>query len=74
MQRLSPLMLRVAGLFVPEARELPEMIYQWRTPFVVDDAAYRARFDAAPTPLAAAVEATLAWARETYAAPHAAAA
>jgi nucleoside-diphosphate-sugar epimerase len=64
--RLSPLMLRLAGLFIPEAGELPEMIYQWRAPFVLDDAQFRARFAAAPTPLATAVAATVAWARTRY--------
>jgi nucleoside-diphosphate-sugar epimerase len=64
--RLSPLLLRIAGLFLPEAGELPEMIYQWRAPFILDDAQFRARFGATPTPLARAVEATVAWARAQY--------
>ena len=73
--RLSPLLLRIAGLFIPEAGELPEMIYQWRTPFVLDDSQFRSRFAATPTPLPAAVAATVAWARARYApAPRAAAA
>ena len=64
--RLSPLLLRVAGLFLPEAAELPEMIYQWRTPYILDDSQFRARFNAAPTPLATAANATLTWARAHY--------
>jgi nucleoside-diphosphate-sugar epimerase len=64
---LSPLVLRIAGLVLREAGELPEMIYQWRSPFRLDDAPYRARFGAQPTPLTDAVAATMAWARETYA-------
>ncbi len=64
--RLSPLVLRIAGLVIPEAGELPEMIYQWRQPFVLDDAAFRRRFGAAPTPLAQAVADTVAWARARY--------
>jgi nucleoside-diphosphate-sugar epimerase len=71
--RLSPLLLRIAGLFLPEAGELPEMIYQWRAPFILDDARFRARFAATPTPLPGAVEATVAWARARHAAPRAAA-
>jgi nucleoside-diphosphate-sugar epimerase len=66
--RLSPLLLRLAGLFLPEAGELPEMIYQWRTPYILDDSQFRARFGAAPTPLATAANATLEWARSHYAA------
>src|SRR5262249_29928840 len=64
--RRSPLLLRIAGLFLPEAGELPEMIYQWRTPYILDDSQFRARFAATPTPLARAVEATVAWARAQY--------
>jgi hypothetical protein len=64
--RLSPLMLRIAGLFIPEAAQIPEMIYQWRTPYVLDDSRYRARFHVHPTELAAAVNATLTWARACY--------
>jgi nucleoside-diphosphate-sugar epimerase len=71
--RLSPLLLRIAGLFIPEAGELPEMIYQWRAPFILDDAQFRSRFDASPTPLERAVAETVAWARKRYAAPAAAA-
>jgi nucleoside-diphosphate-sugar epimerase len=72
--RLSPLLLRLAGLFIPEAGELPEMIYQWRTPFVLDDSQFRSRFATTPTPLPAAVAATVAWARARYGGTRAAAA
>jgi nucleoside-diphosphate-sugar epimerase len=71
--RLSPFLIRIAGLFLPEAGELPEMIYQWRTPYILDDSQFRARFGATPTPLAQAVEATVAWARARYGAARAAA-
>jgi len=71
--RLSPLLLHLAGLFIPEAGEVPEMIYQWRTPFVLDDSQFRSRFGASPAPLARAVAETVAWARKRYAAPAAAA-
>ena len=64
--RLSPTLLKIVGLFLPEAKELPEMMYQWRAPFVLDDSAFRRRFGAAPTPLETAVAATIAWARASY--------
>jgi nucleoside-diphosphate-sugar epimerase len=72
--RMSPLLLRIAGLFIPEAGEVPEMIYQWRTPYILDDSQFRSRFAATLTPLAAAVAATAAWARKHYRAGAAAAA
>ncbi len=65
--RLSPFLLKAVGLFMPEAKELPEMMYQWRSPFRLDDSQFRARFAAAPTPLAPALAATVAWARATFA-------
>jgi len=64
--RLSPFLLRIAGLFIPEAGEMPEMIYQWRTPFILDDTQFRRRFGATPTPLLDAVAATVAWARARH--------
>ena len=49
-----------------EAKELPEMMYQWRSPFRLDDAQFRARFGAAPTAIAPAVAATIEWVRARY--------
>ncbi|HET9620938.1 MAG TPA: NAD-dependent epimerase/dehydratase family protein [Kofleriaceae bacterium] len=63
---LSPTLLRVAGWFLPEAGELPEMIYQWRGPFRLDDAQFCARFAARPTALPRALAATVDWARAHY--------
>jgi nucleoside-diphosphate-sugar epimerase len=71
MRRLSRFMLRLAGLFVPEAGELPEMIYQWEAPFVVDDRQFRAAFGAAPTPFETVIAESVGWARRHYAAPEA---
>jgi nucleoside-diphosphate-sugar epimerase len=64
--RLSPLLLRIAGWFIPEAGQVPEMIYQWRRPFILDDSQFRRRFAATPTPLPRASAATVAWARARY--------
>jgi len=63
---MSPGLLRVLGVFMPFMRELPEMAYQWRAPFVIDDSKYRARFGTEPTPLAEQLATTAAWARRTY--------
>jgi nucleoside-diphosphate-sugar epimerase len=68
-QKLSPLLLRAASLFIPEAGELSEMMYQWRTPYVLDDSKFRAAFGSVPTPLRAVVRDTFAWASAEYAAP-----
>ena len=62
----SKLMMRTAGLFIPEAREVPDIWYQFAAPFVVDASA----FDGAlgpfqPTPLAEAVRNTVASYRDS---------
>lgn len=69
---LSPLTLKLIGLFVPEVREVPEMLYQWQAPFMLDDGAFRARFGATPTPAAQAVADTMAWAQQAHGARRAA--
>jgi nucleoside-diphosphate-sugar epimerase len=69
---MSPLMLRAIGVFAPFMRELPEMAYQWQRPFVLDDTKFRTRFGFGATPIDEQVAATLAWARESFAAKRAA--
>jgi nucleoside-diphosphate-sugar epimerase len=73
-RRLAPLLLHLFSLFIPEAGELPEMIYQWRAPFILDDRRFRATFGATPTPAARVVADSLAWAQQHYARAHHAAA
>ena len=62
-------LLRGLGLVSPIVREVAEMTYQWKQPFVVDDSAFRARFAVAPSSWTDAVGASVAWARRTYRAP-----
>ncbi len=62
-----PWLLRTFGLFVPEAGEVVEMLYQWRAPFVLDDSAIRAALGLVPTAQAEVVRATVAWARQHFA-------
>ncbi|MCE9627402.1 MAG: NAD-dependent epimerase, partial [Candidatus Eisenbacteria bacterium] len=61
-------MLKGLALFVPMLRELAEMGYQWETPFVADDRAFRSVFAADATSLEAGARAMAAWARMHYAA------
>lgn len=63
---LSPTLLRLIGLFLPEAKEIPEMMYQWETPYVLDDSELRARFGASPTPMPEVIDATIAWAERHH--------
>jgi nucleoside-diphosphate-sugar epimerase len=61
----GPLTLRIAGLFVPMAREVGVVLYQWTQPFVSDWSAFEAAFGPFErTPLDEALEATIAWWRQ----------
>jgi nucleoside-diphosphate-sugar epimerase len=64
--------LQAMGVFWPLAREIAEMTYQWKVPYVVDDSAFRTVFGITPTPWDQVVRATLDWAKPLYA-PRAAA-
>ncbi|MBP1963938.1 NAD-dependent epimerase/dehydratase family protein [Paenibacillus aceris] len=59
-------MLRLGGLFIPAAREVIEMLYQFEKPFDVDCSKFIRRFGekAGPTPLRTALKETIAWHRE----------
>jgi len=66
MTRVSPLMLRAAGLFSPMIREMVEMAYEFEGPYLLDGGKFaRAFADAgyAPTPHREALAATIAWYR-----------
>jgi nucleoside-diphosphate-sugar epimerase len=56
-------MMRLGGLFIPEARESVEMMYQFERPFVVESSKISSAFAMAPTPMEEAVRETLAWYR-----------
>jgi len=64
MSAVSPLMMRVAGLFIPAARASVEMMYEFTAPFVVDSARIEREFGLSATPIPAAIESTIAWYRD----------
>lgn len=57
------LAMRVAGLFIPGARETVEMMYEFERPFVVDHSRYAGTFGADVTPHEEALRRTVAWYR-----------
>lgn len=61
---VSPLMMRVVGLFVPAARASVEMMYEFTAPFVVDSSRIEHEFSLSATPIPAAIQRTIAWYRE----------
>ncbi len=54
-------MMRLAGFFVPEAREMVEMAYEFEEPYVLDDSAIRAAYGLTHTPLEVSIPATVEW-------------
>ena len=58
----SKLAMRLAGLRIPEARELPDIWYQFAAPFIADGSAFETAFGSfAPTAHKQAVHETVAW-------------
>lgn len=62
-RRTGKPMLRLLGFFNPQIRELTEMMYQFREPFVVDHTKFVDAFGDISTPLTEAVRTTLEWYR-----------
>lgn len=58
---LGPLMMRIGALFIPAAREVIEMMYQFTEPFIVDHSKYAARFGDHATAHTDGLRATLDW-------------
>jgi nucleoside-diphosphate-sugar epimerase len=60
---MSPFMLGIAGIFVPDAREMGEMMYEFTKPFVVDSSASQALLNTSPTPMSEGLVRTIDWYR-----------
>ena len=58
---LGRMMLRIGGLFIPEAREIIEMMYEFEKPFIVDDSKYKQAFGDHSTPMREGLKQTIAW-------------
>lgn len=61
MSGMGKLMMRIGGLFIPEAKETVEMMYEFEQPFVVDHSKYARAFGDRATPLTTAIQLTLDW-------------
>ena len=60
---MGRLMMRIGGLFIPEAGEMVEMLYEFEKPFVVDSSSYTRTFGEGATPIKDALLQTLDWFR-----------
>jgi len=58
---VSPLLMRLVGLFVPDAGASVEMMYEFTGPFVVDSRRIQSAFGLEPTPVASGIARTVSW-------------
>jgi len=58
---LGKFMLWIGGLFVPEAKETVEMMYEFEQPFIVDSSKFEQAFGMKATPMKEAIKETVAW-------------
>jgi nucleoside-diphosphate-sugar epimerase len=56
-------MMAIGGLFIPEARETVEMMYEFETPFIIDSSRFEQTFGLQATPVREAMKETVAWYR-----------
>lgn len=63
MSGMGRMMMRIGGLFIPEARESVEMMYEFEKPFVVDSGKFERAFGVRATPLPEAIRRTVDWYR-----------
>jgi nucleoside-diphosphate-sugar epimerase len=61
MSGMGKFMMWIGGLFVPEARETVEMMYEFDQPFIVDSSKFEKAFGMKATPIKEAVKETVAW-------------
>jgi len=58
---MGRLMMAIGGLFIPEARETGEMMYEYEKPFIVDSSKFEKTFGMKATPIREAIRETVNW-------------
>jgi nucleoside-diphosphate-sugar epimerase len=58
---MGKLMMAMGGLFIPEAKETVEMMYEFEKPFIVDSSKFEKTFGMKATPLREAIRETVNW-------------
>lgn len=61
MNAMGKSMMWLGGLFIPEAREAVEMMYEFEQPFIVDSSKFEGTFGIQATPMQEAIRETVAW-------------
>ncbi len=63
---LGKMMMRIGGLFIMEAKESVEMMYEYEKPFVVDSKKFETAFGWKATPVEESIRATVEWYKNHY--------
>ena len=58
---MGKLMMAIGGLFIPEAKETLEMMYEFEEPFVIDSSKFEKAFGMKATPMRQAIKETVTW-------------
>ena len=58
---MGKLMMTIGGLFIPEAKETVEMMYEFDKPFIIDSSKFEQAFGLKATPMREAIHETVAW-------------
>jgi len=61
MSSMGKLMMAIGGLFIPEARETVEMMYEFDKPFIADSSKFEKAFGVKATPMREAIRETVNW-------------
>jgi len=61
MSSMGKLMMSIGGLFIPEAKESVEMMYEFEKPFIIDSSKFEKAFGMKATPIREAIKETVAW-------------
>jgi nucleoside-diphosphate-sugar epimerase len=61
MSTMGKLMMSIGGLFIPEAKETVEMMYEFERPFMIDSSKFEKTFAMKATPMREAIRDTVAW-------------
>lgn len=61
MSGMGRMMMWIGGIFIPEAKESLEMMYEFEQPFIVDSSKFEKTFGMKATPMREAMKATVAW-------------
>lgn len=67
---MGKLMMAIGSLFIPEAKETVEMMYEFDKPFVVDSSKFEKTFGMKATPLQEAIRETVYWYKNHMEAEH----